>query len=131
MKSFSAFILGVLAALIPAIMIFNLVYARGLDVITVLLAAVGTIYMGTALIDGRIGTLLKEAIWGVVFTLLALLGWWYSPLLLALGWLMHAVGNLVRLWSKKEPIIRAKGFIWGCLAFDIVLFLITMYAYIL
>lgn len=131
MKSLSASVLGILSALIPAIMIYNLIPARGQDVITVLLAAVGTIYFGTALIETEMKVLLKEAIWGVVFTLLALLGWWYSPLLLALGWLMHAGGNLIRLWSKKEPVIRAKGFIWGCLAFDIVLFLITLYGYIL
>ena len=131
MKSFSAFILGILAAFIPAIMIYNLVYARGLDVITVLLAAVGTVYLGAALADGRMNLLLKETVWAVVFTLLALLGWWYTPLLLALGWLIHAGGNGIRLWSKKERVIRATGFTWGCMAFDIILFIITMYAYVL
>jgi len=131
MKSVSAFILGILAALIPAIMIYNLIYQRGLDVITVLLAAVGSVYLGTALTDGRISILFRESVWAVVFTLLALLGWWYSPILLAAGWLIHAGSNIFRLQSKRRRITEATGFIWGCLAFDIVLLLITVYTYIL
>jgi len=60
----------------------------------VALALIAAIYLGFALMDGRISIAILEWTVGTVFVVLALLGLWQAPVLLAIGLILHGCWDL-------------------------------------
>jgi hypothetical protein len=62
-----------------------------LDVYAVALAAIGSVYVGSALSEKRGRSILLEAIVAIACIALALMGLWISPLALIGGYVLHGV----------------------------------------
>jgi len=60
----------------------------------VALALIAAIYLGFALMDGRISIAILEWTVGTVFVVLALLGLWQAPVLVAIGLILHGCWDL-------------------------------------
>jgi len=58
------------------------------------LAVIGAIYLGFAFLDGRIGIVILEFSVATVFLVLAFLGLWRAPGLIAIGLVLHGVWDL-------------------------------------
>jgi hypothetical protein len=55
----------------------------------VALALIAAIYLGFALMDGRISIAILEGMVGTAFVVIALLGLWLAPVLIAAGLILH------------------------------------------
>jgi len=60
----------------------------------VALALIAAIYLGFALMDGRISIAILEWSVGTVFVVLALLGLWQAPVLMAVGLILHGCWDI-------------------------------------
>jgi len=60
----------------------------------VALAAIGTVYVGFGLMDGRLGAAALETIAATAFMVLALVGLWAAPVLVGIGLVAHGVWDL-------------------------------------
>ena len=60
------------------------------DLLAILLALAAGVYVGFGLADAAAGEWRLQAVVALFFGALAFLGLWLSPLILAVGWLLHA-----------------------------------------
>ncbi len=85
----------------------------------VALALIAAIYLGFALMDGRISIAILEWTVGTVFVVLALLGLWQAPVLLAIGLILHGCWDL----AHRPHGITTRLPVWYppfCAAYDFV-----------
>jgi hypothetical protein len=85
----------------------------------VALALIAAIYLGFALMDGRISIAILEGTVGTVFVVLALLGLWQAPVLLAIGLILHGCWDL----AHRPHGITTRLPVWYppfCAAYDFV-----------
>jgi hypothetical protein len=85
----------------------------------VALALIAAIYLGFALMDGRISIAILEWTVGTVFVVLALLGLWQAPVLLAVGLILHGCWDL----AHRPHGITTRLPVWYppfCAAYDFV-----------
>ena len=85
----------------------------------VALALIAAIYLGFALMDGRISIAILEWTVGTVFVVLALLGLWQAPVLLAIGFILHGCWDL----AHRPHGITTRLPVWYppcCAAYDFV-----------
>ena len=61
---------------------------------TVTLAVIGAIYVGFAFSDGRLPIVILELSFAMVLLVLALLGLWVAPALIAVGLVLHGLWDL-------------------------------------
>ena len=83
------------------------------------LALIAAIYLGFALMDGRISIAILEWAVGTVFVVLALLGLWQAPVLLAIGLILHGCWDL----AHRPHGITTRLPVWYppfCAAYDFV-----------
>ena len=62
---------------------------RALDLLAIQLAAIGAIYAGFALVDVRLSVQVTEIAVALAFLAVSAVGLWFSPLVLALGYVAH------------------------------------------
>lgn len=60
----------------------------------VALAAIGAVYAGFGLTDGRVGVAALEVVVATAFMTLALLGLWVAPVLVGVGLVLHGLWDL-------------------------------------
>src|SRR5687768_4788727 len=106
--------LGVLLGL-PFLGAYPLYYGVT-DLLAVILALTGGIYIGVELRTGRRMWMIIETAVAVVMVILALLGLWWSVRWLALGFALHGVWDLAR-HTLGAPNVR-RPFPTFCSAFD-------------
>jgi hypothetical protein len=85
----------------------------------VALVLIAAIYLGFALMDGRISIAILEGTVGTVFVVLALLGLWQAPVLLAIGLILHGCWDL----AHRPHGITTRLPVWYppfCAAYDFV-----------
>lgn len=85
----------------------------------VALALIAAIYLGFALMDGRISIAILEWTVGTVFVVLGLLGLWQAPVFVAIGLILHGCWDL----AHRPHGITTKLPVWYpafCAAYDFV-----------
>ncbi len=90
---------GVTAALVLSVLTLAILQVlsepRGLDFLTAILVAAASVYIGAALAAGNRGTLALETAVGVAFIVVALMGRWYAPTILASGYVAHGAWDVL------------------------------------
>jgi hypothetical protein len=74
--------------------------------VSIVLAAVGTVYMGFGIADGRLEAAIMECFVAFVFWGIAILGALYSPLLLAVSFFAHALWDLAHHYGGVKTKVR-------------------------
>jgi hypothetical protein len=130
MRTLGALLLGIAGAAVLCGIAWLLPAERGLDLLAVGLAVVGAVYLGSALNDGRLRLQLLEGGVAVFFLVLALVGLWYAPLVLAAGWLLHAVWDYFHHPHPLGAPVAAHWYPLACLSFDVLVaaFLVVQYS---
>lgn len=109
------FFLGL--AVLTCLIGYSLSYYKSLDFFAILLVLITGIYIGFAVEDGRRGKLILETIVALGFCVLVLLGMWKWPILIAAGYFLHGVWNLLHHPIKLGARVKN----WyppACLAYD-------------
>ena len=74
---------------------YALPFYKAMDFYGILLAMIAGVYIGFAIYDGRRGQLLIEGGVALAFCALVLLGMWKWPILIAVGYFLHGVWDLL------------------------------------
>ena len=109
--------LGLLLSVATAAICWPLDAALCFGILAVLLGAIAGVYIGIALAVADRNLIIVETVIGFLFLVLAVAGWLVSPLILALGYFLHGLWDLVH----HPRYIRSPGPAWYqplCLAFD-------------
>lgn len=96
----------------------------------ILLAFAAGIYVGFAIVDNEHREYFLEWVVALLFSAFGFLGLWLTPLLISLGWALHALWDL--LHHLKELKTRTTG--WYppvCLAFDLTVAWYVFYLWVL
>jgi len=88
-------LLGLLLAGVTIIIIPLFPTGKALDLLVILLAVIGAIYIGFALKDGRPRETAIELGFALLTILLAIVGLWFSPYILALGYFLHGAWDII------------------------------------
>ncbi len=102
---------------LPFLPLFSMHPDGAFDLLALLLAFTGGIYLGAALNGGRRGRLAFEAAFGGLMVVFGLLALFWSPLWLALGVVLHGVWDLVHHTGAVEHGVR-RWFPPFCAAWD-------------
>jgi len=113
------YLMAIALAIITGLIGYILPFYKALDFYGILLVLIAGVYIGFAITDGRHEKLLLEILIALGFCVLVLLGMWRWPWLIALGYLLHAVWDLLH-----HPTIRlgARVHKWyppACLVYDV------------
>ena len=120
MLSNKAFLTGVVLGLLLCFTLSLIPVRQALDISAAILVAAGAVYFGTATANHhhRRRKLVLEAVVGIGFILLALLGLWVSPLIMATGYLLHGVWDFFHHPRRVGAKLEAKWYPPVCLGFD-------------
>jgi hypothetical protein len=109
--------LGLILAAATMVVLVLLPSDKGVDLLAILLAAVGAIYIGSALANDRPGETKLETGAALITILLALGGLWLSPYLLAIGYFLHGAWDILH----HPEVIKTRIAKWVppfCLVYD-------------
>jgi hypothetical protein len=87
---------------------------------SIVLALIGAIYVGFGLSDGRVSMALLEVSVATAFLVLALLGLWWAPILIAAGLALHGLWDLAHR-PRGIPTRLPSWYPLFCAAVDFVL----------
>jgi len=110
-------ILGIVLALLSIFFILMFPKQKMLELLSILLAVIASIYVGFALSDGRKREILIEISGMFFFLVLAIFGLWVSPYFLISGYLFHGVWDVIH----NHKIIQTEVVEWYrilCLVYD-------------
>jgi hypothetical protein len=113
------YLVTIVLALITCLVGYILPLYKAQDFYGILLAMIAGVYIGFAVNDGRRYNLLLETVVALGFCVLVLLGMWMWPKLIALGYFLHAVWDLLHHPFKLGARVRD----WyppACVIYDIV-----------
>ena len=85
---------GIAAGGLTALLAWSPLIPEPLAFHSVALGVIGAIYVGFALVDGRIPIMILEITVGTGFVVLGLLGLWMAPAFIAAGLFLHGVWDL-------------------------------------
>ncbi len=91
MKSRNALLIGSALAGVTLLLLSALPSQHGIALLAVILAAAAAVYAGSALAEAQKGVLQLETSVFIIVASTAVLGLWYSPLFLAVGYIGHGV----------------------------------------
>lgn len=80
---------------------------------------IGGVYIGFAVMDGRLSQLILEGVVAIAFVVYAMLALYINPLLLALGYILHGLWDTAH-HSPLFDVKMARWYIPACAAYDIV-----------
>lgn len=112
------YLTAIALAIITCLIGYILPFYKALDFYGILLVLITGIYIGFAFTDGRRDKVLLEILVALGFCVLVLLSMWRWPLLIALGYLLHAVWDLMHHPIKLGARVRN----WyppACLIYDV------------
>jgi hypothetical protein len=89
-----ALIVGIVGGALTAMLAWSPVIPDPLVFHAVTLVMIGAIYLGFAFSDGRASIMIIELSAATVFIVIALLGLWRAPVLIAVGLILHAFWDL-------------------------------------
>jgi hypothetical protein len=116
-----AVIVGIVSGAVTALIGWSSLIPNPVDFHSVSLAMIGAIYIGFAFADGRLPIVILELTAATVFIVLALLGIWQAPMVLAAGLILHALWDLAhrprgittRLPAWYPPFCAAFDFVFA------------------
>ena len=114
-----ALLAGIAGGALTALIAWSPLIPDPLAFHTVTLAVIGAIYVGFAFSDGRVSIVILELSVGTVFIVLALLGLWWAPVMIAVGLVLHALWDLLH----RPGVVTTKLPGWYpafCAAYDFV-----------
>ena len=117
MRSRNALLVGSALAGVTLLLLWALPTQHGIALLAVILAAAAAVYAGAALAESHKAVLLLETSVFVIVALIAVLGLWYSPLFLAVGYVGHGVWDALHHPHR----IGAQAGAWFppfCMAYD-------------
>jgi hypothetical protein len=85
---------GVLLAILTSVFAWSGLDPDPLAFHAVSLAAIGAVYAGFGLMDGRLGMAALEVVVATAFMVVALAGLWAAPLLVGFGLVLHGLWDL-------------------------------------
>ena len=90
-----AYLISIALATLTCLIGYSLPFYKALDFYGILLAMIAGVYVGFAITDGRRDKLILEAVVALGFCMLVLIGMWKWPVLIAAGYLLHVVWDLL------------------------------------
>ena len=117
MRLFKPLVIGIVLSAITIIAVLLLPKTRGLEALSILLAAIGAVYVGLALKHGVKAIIFLETIGAAFFILMAFFGNWISPTLTAVGYIGHGVWDLAH-HPRGIRLDMPGWYIPFCLAYD-------------
>lgn len=129
MKRLTPILAGVALAVVTAGVALRLSPNAALELLAVILAAAGAVYVGAALASGEARLVrLETAVFAFVFAL-ALVGLWASATVLALGYLVHGLWDLVH-HPRRAGAPAGAWYPPFCLVYDVLVgaFIFVRYA---
>jgi len=112
------YLIAIALATITCLVGYSLPYYPAQDFYGILLAMIAGVYIGFAVIDGRRHMLVLEAGVALGFCALVLLGMWKWSILIALGYFLHALWDLLHHPFKIGARVRQ----WyppACVIYDV------------
>ncbi|PZD71005.1 hypothetical protein C1752_08447 [Acaryochloris thomasi RCC1774] len=89
-----------------------------LESLALILVAVSAVYFGTAISENKREIVVLETLVTLVFIALALLGRWYSPLILALGYFLHGLWDYLHHSWQVGATVRSVWYPPFCMGYD-------------
>lgn len=111
------YLITIALATLTCLIGYSLPFYKALDFYGILLAMIAGVYIGFAIDDGRRDKLILEVVVALGFCMLVLIGMWKWPVLIAVGYLLHAVWDLLHHPFKLGVRVKA----WyppACLIYD-------------
>ena len=90
-----AYLITIALATLTCLVGYILPFYKSVDFYGILLAMIAGVYIGFAINDGRRDKLILEVVVALGFCMLVLIGMWKWPILIAVGYLLHAVWDLL------------------------------------
>ena len=110
---------GVLLAILTSVYAWSPLDPEPLAFHALALAAIGAVYAGFGLVDGRTGVAALEVVVATAFVIVALVGLWLAPMLVGFGLVLHGVWDLVH--GPHRVTTRIPGWYPAfCAAYDFV-----------
>jgi hypothetical protein len=117
--------LWLLAGAVCGLALFRLALGCGprfeRTVLALALLGVALAYPVLAAIAESLDWLVPEGTVTAVLAMLAVLGWWRSPLWLAVGWALHAAWSSPVHLVSSASLFVPEAFVLACVGFDVVL----------
>jgi hypothetical protein len=88
------YLITIALATLTCLVGYSLPFYKALDFYGIMLAMIAGVYIGFAISDGRRDKLILEVVIALGFCMLVLIGMWKWPVLIAVGYLLHAVWDL-------------------------------------
>jgi hypothetical protein len=112
------YLITIVLATITCLVGYSLPFYKAQDFYGILLAMIAGVYIGFAINDGRHDKLLLELLVALGFCVLVLIGMWKWPVLIALGYFLHAVWDLLHHPFKLGARVKS----WyppACVIYDV------------
>ena len=94
------------ALALPFVPFFQMHPDGAFDILALILAATGAVYLGAALQSAGRARLALEWLFATALVLLGALGLWWTPLWLALGFVLHGVWDLAHHTGAVSTAVR-------------------------
>lgn len=89
-----------------------------LDILALVLAAIGAVYVGSALVEKQVRSILLEALVALACIILALLGLWVSPGWVTAGYVLHGIWDFFHHSMLVGAPISQRWYPPLCVGFD-------------
>jgi hypothetical protein len=113
-----AYLISIALATLTCLVGYILPFYKSVDFYGILLAMIAGVYIGFAISDGRRDKVILEIIVALGFCMLVLLGMWKWPVLIATGYLLHAMWDLAHHPLKLGARVKS----WyppACVIYDV------------
>ena len=117
-QRFFPFFIGILLAIIASSLLSFVLAEPRLDILAVGLAAIGSVYVGSAIAQKQRQNILLEIAIALLCVVLALLGLWVSPVWLVAGYVLHGVWDLFHHAQSAGAKISQRWYPPLCVGFD-------------
>ena len=117
MKRLEPLLIGLAVAVVVCLVVSQLPSRHGLEFFAVFLGATASVYVGSALSDGRRGLIFLESIVALAVFATALAGLWHSSALLAVGYIAHGFWDFFH-HPHRAGAKAGESFPPLCLTFD-------------
>jgi hypothetical protein len=112
------FFAGILLAMLASGLLSFVLTEPRLDILAVGLAAIGSVYVGSAIAQKQRQSILTETAIALLCVVLALLGLWFSPVWLVAGYVLHGVWDLFHHSQSAGAQISQRWYPPLCVGFD-------------
>lgn len=117
-QRFFPLLAGILLAMLASGLLSFVLAGPRLEILAVALAAIGSVYVGSAIAQKERRNILLETAIALLCVVLALLGLWFSPIWLIVGYILHGVWDLFHHAQSAGAQISQRWYPPLCAGFD-------------